>query len=80
MKSMDRIGPVDRRAATVEVGGGAIWREVMLQTWRERLVPPVLTNNQAVTYRKSTEVGASSGGTIAGSCATSAVAIAYSAK
>ncbi|HEX5031662.1 MAG TPA: FAD-binding protein [Candidatus Eisenbacteria bacterium] len=49
MRSMGRIGPVARGASSVEVEGGAIWRDVTRATLRHRLAPPVLTNNLSVT-------------------------------
>lgn len=49
MKSMGAIGPVAADRMTIEVEGGAIWRDVMLQAWERQVVPPVLTNNLSVT-------------------------------
>lgn len=49
MKSMGAIGPVAADGSSIEVEGGAIWRDVMLQAWERQVVPPVLTNNLSVT-------------------------------
>lgn len=49
MRSMGQIGPVARGASSVEVGGGAIWRDVARSTLKQGLAPPVLTNNLSVT-------------------------------
>jgi cytokinin dehydrogenase len=49
MKSMGRILEVDAAVKTVTVEPGAIWRDVVARTWRQGLIPPVLTNNLSVT-------------------------------
>jgi FAD/FMN-containing dehydrogenase len=49
MRSMGRIGAVDRGASSVDVQGGAIWRDVARNTLKQGLAPPVLTNNLSVT-------------------------------
>ena len=49
MRSMGRIGPVARGASSVEVEGGAVWRDVVRATLQSGLAPPVLTNNLSVT-------------------------------
>ena len=49
MRSMGRIGAVARSASSVEVEGGAIWRDVARATVAQGLAPPVLTNNLSVT-------------------------------
>jgi FAD/FMN-containing dehydrogenase len=49
MRSMSRIGTADRDASSVEVQGGAVWRDVVRSTLKQGLAPPVLTNNLSVT-------------------------------
>lgn len=49
MRSMSRVLSVDRRNETVDVEGGAVWRDLVRHLGRWDLVPPVLTNNLGVT-------------------------------
>ena len=49
MTSLGRILRVDKESSTVDVEGGAIWRDVIHATLRDGLAPPVLTNNLNVT-------------------------------
>ncbi|HZV91184.1 MAG TPA: FAD-binding protein, partial [Candidatus Nitrosocosmicus sp.] len=49
MRSMGRIGAVAKGAVSVEVEGGAIWRDLTRSTLKHLLAPPVLTNNLSVT-------------------------------
>jgi FAD/FMN-containing dehydrogenase len=49
LRSMGRVLEVDAKAATATVEAGALWSDVVAATLREGLVPPVLTNNLAVT-------------------------------
>src|SRR6185436_8578008 len=49
MRSMGRIGAVAKGATSVEVEGGAIWRDLTRSTLKHLLAPPVLTNNLSVT-------------------------------
>ncbi|MBI4161938.1 MAG: FAD-binding protein [Acidobacteria bacterium] len=57
MKAMGSILAVDGGEPAVEVEAGAIWREVLERTWKEGLVPPVLTNNLAVTVGGTLSTG-----------------------
>lgn len=49
MTSLCRCLRVDGDALTLDVEGGAIWRDVVAATISELLIPPVLTNNLNVT-------------------------------
>ncbi len=49
MKSMNRIGEVDRKAETVDVEGGVVWRDLVHHLKRFGMTPRVLTNNLGVT-------------------------------
>lgn len=49
MKSMAAIGEVDRKALTVDVEPGVVWRDLVHHLKRWSLVPRVLTNNLGVT-------------------------------
>jgi len=49
MRAMSGILSVDRRAETVDVEGGVVWRDLVHHLKRWDLVPPVLTNNLGVT-------------------------------
>lgn len=49
MRSMNRIHHVDAEAATVDVDGGVVWRNLVHHLKRWDLFPRVLTNNLGVT-------------------------------
>ncbi|HEU4724390.1 MAG TPA: FAD-binding protein [Candidatus Eisenbacteria bacterium] len=49
MRSLGRCLRLDGDARTIDVEGGAVWRDLLDATYGERLVPPVLTNNLNVT-------------------------------
>ncbi len=49
MQSMNDIGALDEKNLTIDVEPGVVWGDLVHRTAKHGLVPPVLTNNLAVT-------------------------------
>lgn len=49
LRSLDDQAPVDPGTRSLEVGAGAVWKDVLARTLDHGLAPPVLTNNLHAT-------------------------------
>jgi FAD/FMN-containing dehydrogenase len=49
LSSINSVGAPDKATGTVDVGGGALWRDIAAKSLAAGLIPPVLTNNLGVS-------------------------------
>jgi FAD/FMN-containing dehydrogenase len=49
MRSLNQIVRIDAEALTATAQGGALWRDLVAETLKQKLIPRVLTNNLGIT-------------------------------
>ncbi len=49
LRDLASVGAPDAAAGRIEVGGGAVWKDIVAASLKAGLVPPVLTNNLGVS-------------------------------